>query len=153
MIKRYSDHAANERTFLAWVRTGIAIIALGFVVEKFNLFVRTLAEANSTTGDGHLRAAQLSGSFSQDEGLVLILIGIVTIMISLVRVIRTGRLLNDSQIHDEGSVRSEIVLTVVVAQLPISPFPDSFRHVSFMTGRSEGDTIAGARYATVNLPA
>jgi putative membrane protein len=130
MIKRYSDHAANERTFLAWVRTGIAIIALGFVVEKFNLFVRTPAEANSTTGDGHLRAAQLSGSFSQDEGLVLILIGIVTIMISLVRVIRTGRLLNDSQIHDEGSVRSEIVLTVVVAllvlaQLPISPFPDS----------------------------
>jgi inner membrane protein YidH len=52
MIKRHSDHAANERTFLAWVRTGIAIIALGFVVEKFNLFVRTLAEANSTTGDG-----------------------------------------------------------------------------------------------------
>jgi hypothetical protein len=79
-------------------------------------------------------------------------------MISLVRVIRTGRLLNDSQIHDEGGVRSEIVLTVVVAllvlaQLPISPFPDSFRHVSFVTGRSEGDTIAGARYATVNLPA
>ena len=28
MIKGYSDHAANERTFLAWVRTGIAIIAL-----------------------------------------------------------------------------------------------------------------------------
>ena len=34
---RYSDHAANERTFLAWVRTGIATIAFGFVVEKFNL--------------------------------------------------------------------------------------------------------------------
>jgi putative membrane protein len=37
MIKSYSDHAANERTFLAWVRTAVAIIAFGFVVEKFSL--------------------------------------------------------------------------------------------------------------------
>jgi len=29
MIRGYSDHAANERTFLAWVRTGIAVIAFG----------------------------------------------------------------------------------------------------------------------------
>jgi putative membrane protein len=43
MIRGYSDHAANERTFLAWIRTGIAVIAFGFVVEKFNLFLRTLA--------------------------------------------------------------------------------------------------------------
>jgi putative membrane protein len=112
MIERYSDHAANERTFLAWVRTGIAIIAFGFVVEKFDLFVRTLAEANSAN---HLRAAQLSGSFSHDEGLVLILVGIVTITVSLVRFIRTSRLLDDTQIHSGGSVRSEIVLTVVLA--------------------------------------
>jgi uncharacterized membrane protein YidH (DUF202 family) len=32
MIERYSDHAANERTFLAWVRTAIAIMAFGFLV-------------------------------------------------------------------------------------------------------------------------
>jgi putative membrane protein len=46
MINRYSDHAANERTFLAWVRTGIATIVFGFVIEKFNLFVFTLAGAS-----------------------------------------------------------------------------------------------------------
>ncbi|MBK5198949.1 MAG: DUF202 domain-containing protein, partial [Methyloceanibacter sp.] len=34
MIQEYSDHAANERTFLAWIRTGIVVIAFGFVVEK-----------------------------------------------------------------------------------------------------------------------
>jgi putative membrane protein len=28
---------ANERTFLAWIRTGIGIMAFGFVVEKFGL--------------------------------------------------------------------------------------------------------------------
>jgi uncharacterized membrane protein YidH (DUF202 family) len=38
MIRGYSDHAANERTFLAWVRTAITEIASGFVIEKFNLF-------------------------------------------------------------------------------------------------------------------
>ena len=43
MIRDYANHAANERTFLAWVRTGIAIIALGFVIEKFNLFLLTVA--------------------------------------------------------------------------------------------------------------
>ena len=32
MIQGYADHAGNERTFLAWVRTGIAVIALGFVI-------------------------------------------------------------------------------------------------------------------------
>lgn len=36
-------HMANERTFLAWVRTGISIMAFGFVVEKFSLFVKQLS--------------------------------------------------------------------------------------------------------------
>ena len=47
MIRDYADHAANERTFLAWLRTGMAVVAFGFVIEKFNLFVLTLADANS----------------------------------------------------------------------------------------------------------
>jgi putative membrane protein len=51
MIKRYTDHAANERTFLAWVRTSIAIMAFGFLVEKFDLFLefasKSLAARNA----------------------------------------------------------------------------------------------------------
>ena len=43
MIKRYSDHAANERTFLAWVRTAIAVMAFGFVIERFDLFLQVIA--------------------------------------------------------------------------------------------------------------
>ena len=34
MSKKVSDHLANERTFLAWVRTGLATIAFGFVVAR-----------------------------------------------------------------------------------------------------------------------
>ena len=40
MIERYSDHAANERTFLAWIRTAIAVMAFGFLVERFDLFLQ-----------------------------------------------------------------------------------------------------------------
>ena len=36
-------HMANERTFLAWIRTGIGIMAFGFVVEKFALFTKQMS--------------------------------------------------------------------------------------------------------------
>jgi putative membrane protein len=42
MIRSYSDHAANERTFLAWIRTGITIMALGFVIERLDLLLASL---------------------------------------------------------------------------------------------------------------
>jgi putative membrane protein len=38
-----SDHLANERTFLAWIRTSISVIGLGFVVAKFSLWLRELS--------------------------------------------------------------------------------------------------------------
>ena len=41
--KRATEYLANERTFLAWVRTSIAIISLGFVVSKFSVWLRELA--------------------------------------------------------------------------------------------------------------
>jgi putative membrane protein len=38
-----SDHLANERTFLAWIRTSISVIGLGFVVAKFTVWLRELS--------------------------------------------------------------------------------------------------------------
>jgi putative membrane protein len=49
MIKCYSDHAANERTFLAWVRTAIAVMAFGFLVERFDFFMSAAAGSSSRT--------------------------------------------------------------------------------------------------------
>ena len=60
VIHGYSDHAANERTFLAWVRTGVAVIAFGFVIEKFNLFVLTMAAANLTGSPGRIARTRRS---------------------------------------------------------------------------------------------
>src|SRR6266446_6112488 len=80
MIRRYSDHAANERTFLAWVRTGIAVIAFGFVIEKFNLFVLTMANANSLDAGRRLQLERLSGPLGRYDGLALILVGIAVVV-------------------------------------------------------------------------
>lgn len=38
-----TDYLASERTFLAWIRTSIAVIGLGFVVAKFSVWLRELA--------------------------------------------------------------------------------------------------------------
>lgn len=120
MIDRYSDHAANERTFLAWVRTGIATIAFGFVVEKFNLFVRTIVEANAPDAAARLRLQRFSGAFSHYDGLVLIVIGMAVIVLSLARFIRTSRLIDDQQSHSAGGIRAELVLAVVLALVVMS---------------------------------
>ena len=75
MIRGYSDHAANERTFLAWVRTAIAVIAFGFVIEKFNLFVLTVANAKSLDAERRLQLERLSGPLGRYDGLTLIFSG------------------------------------------------------------------------------
>jgi uncharacterized membrane protein YidH (DUF202 family) len=41
-LPRLREHMANERTYLAWVRTSIGIMAFGFVVEKFSLFLKQI---------------------------------------------------------------------------------------------------------------
>lgn len=37
---RSQQHLANQRTFLAWLRTCIVLIGLGFVIAKFNIFLK-----------------------------------------------------------------------------------------------------------------
>jgi putative membrane protein len=116
MIGNYSDHAANERTFLAWVRTGIAVIAFGFVVEKFNLFLLTMATALG----GELRRSQLaalSGRMGRYDGLVLIFGGIGLVVLATVRFVRTTRFLDDAQKHSAQDIRTELVLSAALVLL------------------------------------
>jgi putative membrane protein len=123
MIRGYSDHAANERTFLAWVRTGIAVIAFGFVVEKFNLFVLTMAAANLQEAGRARLLERLSGPLGRYDGLALILLGIILIGVAAARFVRTGRMLDDQENHSAAGVRVELVLsmvlTLIVAALSI----------------------------------
>ena len=114
MIDRFSDHAANDRTFLAWVRTGIAVIAFGFVVEKFNLFVLVMAGSASAEAADRLRLDRLSGPFGRYDGLALIVVGLALIVVQTVRYIRTARMLDDPDTHTLAGTRDEVILSVVL---------------------------------------
>jgi len=120
MIGDYRDHAANERTFLAWVRTGIAVIAFGLVIEKFNLFMLTLAR--SALG-GPLHPPQfrtLSGRVGGYEGFAFILSGLAIVVLSTARFARITRLLDDPGTHSAKSIRAELVVSAVIVLLVAS---------------------------------
>ncbi len=73
---RARDHLANERTFLAWVRTGAAIVVFGFAIGRFSIAMRQL-----TALQGHpLKTVAISvwmGSFTIVAGIALVVTGLV----------------------------------------------------------------------------
>jgi putative membrane protein len=115
MIEGYSDHAANERTFLAWVRTGVAVIAFGFVIERFNLFLLSLVNTGGVDPLRRSELLRLSGPSTRYEGLSLIIVGIVLLVVAAYRFVRTERLLADSEVHPRAGASTEVVLSAVLA--------------------------------------
>jgi putative membrane protein len=49
-IEKVREHLANERTFLAWVRTALGLIGLGFVRARMGLFLRQIAATAAAGG-------------------------------------------------------------------------------------------------------
>jgi putative membrane protein len=115
MIKRYSDHAANERTFLAWVRTAIAVMAFGFLIERFDLFLRALAP--------QLAAQQLRAHgerFANFAGLAFLVIGVVTIVIAGWRFRKTAKdIETDTEVASPGE-RFDLALAAMIVLLGVS---------------------------------
>jgi putative membrane protein len=67
------DHMANERTFLAWIRTSIGIMAFGFVVEKFALFINKISYF---LGKSNIQeTAPSSSGYSSIFAIVLVALG------------------------------------------------------------------------------
>jgi len=72
------DHMANERTFLAWIRTSIGIMAFGFVVEKFSLFLKQIAFFLGTSNVIHPTMENISppqSGYSAIFGIILVALG------------------------------------------------------------------------------
>ena len=118
MSRGYSDHAANERTFLAWVRTGIAVIAFSFVIERFNLFVLAVADTNPSETT-HRLLEKLSGPLGRYDGLAVMIGGLAIIILATARFIRTERLLDDPETHSAGSARTELILSAALMVLVV----------------------------------
>jgi len=70
------NHMANERTFLAWCRTGISLIIFGFVIERFDLLIREL-RAYST----HPEMVKYTGR-THDMGLIIFILGAFIILLA-----------------------------------------------------------------------
>jgi inner membrane protein YidH len=90
------DHLANERTFLAWVRTAIGVIVFGFALARFGLALRQLGA--------------LQGSAVQTTGMSLwfgcgaILLGVVLMIAALARYKRIEHRLTQGTFESSGKL-------------------------------------------------
>ncbi len=117
MIERYSDHAANERTFLAWVRTAIAVMAFGFLVERFDLFVEI---AGKSLASRKLTAGGLT--FANIAGLMLIVLGCATLLLSIVRFRKTALDIDAPEERPNSGARMDVTLAGLLALLGAAMF-------------------------------
>ena len=83
------EHLANERTFLAWMRTSIGIMAFGFVVVKFALFVKQISMMLGKENLIH------STGYSGIVGIILVSVGAVTAILSFIKYKQTEKQLNE----------------------------------------------------------
>lgn len=73
-----NNHLANERTFLAWIRTSLSIIVFGFVVAKFGIALREFLVIQH-------HAPMRGTNDSLDIGIAFMCVGTIIGLISLVQ--------------------------------------------------------------------
>lgn len=106
------DHLANERTFLAWLRTSIGIIVFGFVVEKFSVFLNAMAGYFNKWNFFKTEEAPTWQENSAQFGIFFIILGALLCLLALVKY-----KIIEKQI-EQNSVRS-IVLLDIMASLTV----------------------------------
>lgn len=84
-----NNHLANERTFLAWIRTSFSIIIFGFVVARFGVALREFfLLQHKTTNDG---------ATSLEMGVGCMAVGVIFAMTALMRYQATRRRIEINQ--------------------------------------------------------
>jgi uncharacterized membrane protein YidH (DUF202 family) len=104
-------HMANERTFLAWIRTSVGIMAFGFVMEKFALFVRQMGCFLNQTRPGEkipLPAISTTPGSSSIIGVILIGVGALMGLLAFIRYKKVEKEI------DEDSYRPSLILDVLL---------------------------------------
>jgi len=101
-------HLANERTFLAWIRTSIAIMAFGFIVEKFALFLKQI----------HVffgKEPQLSThGYSSYLGIFLIILGASMGVLSFIRYKKVEKQI-DEDIYEPSLILDLLLILSLIA--------------------------------------
>jgi uncharacterized membrane protein YidH (DUF202 family) len=108
-------HMANERTFLAWIRTSIGIMAFGFVVEKFALFLKQMSIIleQSTTGN----TLPPTRGYSAIIGIFLVGLGTLLVLLAFVRYKKVERQINSDKYQPSSIL--DIILTVSILAVGI----------------------------------
>lgn len=107
-----SDYLAAERTFLAWIRTGLALMGFGFVVARFGLFLRELA---ATSHAGPLESSGLSIWI----GTTLLLLGAAVNVTSTIHHVRLIGWLNRGEDVGRPSAAA-IAIALILATLALA---------------------------------
>jgi putative membrane protein len=105
-IGKASDHLANERTFLAWIRTSISIIVFGFVVAKFGITLREFLRIQENT-------AHESGT-SLVIGVGFMAMGIFIAIAAWFRYRNTMRRLETGDFKPAGPIVAFLAIVAVV---------------------------------------
>ena len=102
---------ANERTFLAWIRTSIGIMAFGFVVEKFSLFIK---QVSYFLGKSNFdKTAPPAPGYSSILGIFLVGLGALMGVLAFIRYKKV-----EKQI-DEDTYRPSLLLDILLTLLVI----------------------------------
>ena len=107
-------YLAAERTFLAWIRTGIAFMGFCFVVARFGLFLNELAASN------HAAVIPLSHRFSLPVGVTLIVMGIVVNLVAALRHQRYVQALDRGQLRQMHGTGFAILVAGLLAVLGVA---------------------------------
>ncbi len=108
--KHVTDHLANERTFLAWIRTGLATSTFGFVVERFGLLLRELGVKSGTQDASSIH-------YSSFIGVTLTLLGVVIMIVSLLSFLHIRCSIDSEQFHPQAGFA--ILLTVLASLIGV----------------------------------
>jgi putative membrane protein len=103
---------AAERTFLAWIRTGLGLMGIGFAVSRFGLFFRQLAAT-----DSHLPAR--TTGLSLWSGVVLVALGVIVTLSSVLRHIQLIQQLSSGTWQPGRVSRDAVILGLILAAIGI----------------------------------
>jgi uncharacterized membrane protein YidH (DUF202 family) len=104
-------HMANERTFLAWIRTSIGMMAFGFVVEKFALFMKQISFILGKD------VAPPPRGYSSKLGILLVGLGVMMVVLAFIRYKKTEKQIDDDTYRP--SIILDILLTIALLAVGI----------------------------------